>query len=114
MPLLAKFIGAVATFFLGIFGRFLGYKAALKLASFLSWVAVLGTFITTVSVCLSSLHGMVSSGVSGGSAWLLYFAMGLGMFIPSNAVAVLSCMSSVWIGAQVYKIRKSGIQHYSH
>lgn len=114
MPLLAKFIGAIASFFLGIFGRFLGYKAALKLASFLSWLAVLGTFITTVSVCLSSLHGMVSAGVSGGAAWLSYFVMGLGMFIPANAGAVLSCMASVWIGAQVYKIRKTGIHNYSH
>ncbi len=114
MPLLAKFIGAIATFFLGIFTKFLGYKAALKLASFLSWVAVLTAFIVAVSACLNSLHSMVSSGVSAGGDWVSAFAMGVGMFVPSNAGAVLSCMASVWIGCGVYKIRKNGIQHYSH
>lgn len=114
MPLLAKFIGAIATFFLGIFGRYLSFKAALKLASFLSWLAVLTAFITAVSICLNSLHGFVSAGVASGGSWLSFFAMGLGMFIPANAGAVVSCMASVWIGSQVYKIRKVGIQNFSH
>lgn len=113
MPILATFIGSIATFLVGFFSRFMGFKAALQLASFLSWLAVLTAFIAAVSVCLNSLHGMVSAGVSGGPGWVAKFAMGLGMFIPANAGAVLSCMASVWIGAQVYKIRKTGIQNYS-
>lgn len=113
MPLLATFIGSIATFLVGIFSKFLGFKAALQLASFLSWLAVLTAFIAAVSVCLNSLYNMVSSGVSGGPGWLSNFAVGLGMFIPANAGAVLSCMASVWIGAQVYKIRKTGIHNYS-
>lgn len=113
MPLLATFIGSIATFLVGIFSRFLGFKAAIQLASFLSWLAVLTAFIAAVSVCLNSLYGMVSAGVTGGPSWLSHFAVGLGMFVPANAGAVLSCMASVWIGAQVYKIRKVGIQNFS-
>lgn len=112
MPLLVTFIGSVSQFLIGFFTRFMGFKAAISLASFLTWLAILGTFITTVSVCLSSLHGMLGS-VGGGSDMGQKFAMGLGMFIPANAVGVLSCMASVWIGCQVYKIRKVGIQNFS-
>lgn len=113
MPLLAKFIGVIATFFVTIFSRFLGFKAALQLASFLAWLAVLAAFIGAVSACLNGLYSVVASGVSGGPEWMSRFAMGLGMFIPANAGGVLSCMGSVWIGAQVYKIRKTGIHNYS-
>ena len=113
MPLLATFIGSIATFLLGVFSRFLGFKVALQLASFLSWLAVLTAFVVAVSACLNSLYGFVAAGVAGGPGWLARFAMGLGMFIPANAGAVVSCMGSVWIGAQVYNIRKVGIHNYS-
>jgi len=116
MPLLATFIGSIATWLVGFFTRFLGFRAALALASFLTWLAVLGTFITAVSVCLNSLYGMVQSGGGGGGGggnlWS-FFMQGVGLFVPANAGAVLSCMASVWIGCQVYKIRKTGIHNYS-
>ena len=102
MPLLARFIGTIATFFVEIFAKFLGYKAALALAS-----------ITAVSVCLTALYGTIQAGVATAGPWAAKAAMGLGMFIPSNAGAVLSCMASVWIGCAVYKIRKTGIHNYS-
>lgn len=113
MPLLARFIGTIATFFVEIFAKFLGYKAALALASFTAWLAVLAAFVTAVSVCLNALHGTIQAGVSAAGPWAAKAAMGLGMFIPSNAGAVLSCMASVWIGCAVYKIRKTGIHNYS-
>ena len=75
-------------------------------------MGVLTAFIASVHVCLSSLYSMVGSGGGGGGGvgWLRYFWMGLGMFIPSNAGAVMSCLGSVWIGTEVYKIRKTGVQ----
>ena len=113
MPLLAKFIGVIATFFVSIFSSFLGVKAALHLASFVAWVAILTAFVASVSGCLNLLYGAVAAGVAGGPEWLSRFMMGVGMFIPANAGGILSCMASVWIGAQVYKIRKTGLHHYS-
>lgn len=117
MPLLATFIGSISSFLVGLFSRFLGFKAALQIASFLTWLGVLTAFIATVTVCLNSLYSMVQSGSggggSGGGNLLSYFFMGVGMFIPANAGAVLSCLGSVWIGCQVYKIRKTGIHNYS-
>ncbi|QNN56252.1 hypothetical protein H9K76_00100 [Diaphorobacter ruginosibacter] len=115
MPILATFIGSIATFLTGFFSRWLGFKAALSLASFLVWITILTTFVTTVSVCLNTLLGMVQGGGGGGGNGALwsYFLMGVGMFIPGNAGAILTCMASVWIGCQVYKIRKTGIHNYS-
>lgn len=113
MPLFAKFIGVIATYFVTIFSRFLGVKAALQLASFVAWLSILGAFIASVSVCLNLLYSSVSAGVSGGPDWVQKFTMGVGMFIPANAGGILSCMASVWIGCQVYKIRKTGLHHYS-
>lgn len=113
MPILARYIGSVAIFFSEIFAKYLGQKAAISLASFLAWLSVLTTFVATVSVCLNSLYGSVQAGIHAGAPWVQKAAMGLGMFIPSNAGAVLSCMASVWIGCAVYKIRKTGIHNYS-
>ena len=80
MPLLARFIGTIATFFVEIFAKFLGYKAALALASFTAWLAVLTAFITAVSVCLNALYGTIQAGVSAAGPWAAKAAMGLGMF----------------------------------
>lgn len=113
MPILARYIGSVAIFFSEIFAKYLGQKAAISLGSFLAWLSVLTAFVTTVSVCLNSLHSTVQAGVATAGPWAAKAAMGLGMFIPSNAGAVLSCMASVWIGCAVYKIRKTGIHNYS-
>lgn len=113
MPILARYIGSAALFFGEIFAEYLGQKAAIALGSFLAWLSVLATFVATVSVCLNSLYSTVQAGVSAAGPWAAKAAMGVGMFIPSNAGAVLSCMASVWIGCAVYKIRKTGIHNYS-
>lgn len=110
MPLLAGFLGSVIGSLGGFFAKYLTEKVAISLASFLAWMGVLTAFIASVHVCLTSLYSMVGSGGGGGVGWLRYFWMGLGMFIPSNAGAVMSCLGSVWIGTEVYKIRKTGVQ----
>lgn len=118
MPLLATFLGSVASALAGLFARFMSYGAALRFASYTAWLAVFGTFLTTVYVCMSSLYGMADglingSGAAGGAVWFRMLFVGLGMFIPSNAGAVLSCMASVWIGTSIYKIQRDGIHNYS-
>lgn len=113
MPLLAAFIGSVASALAGFFARFLTFKVAIQLASFLTWLGVITAFAASVHVCLSALYSMVPAGGSGGAGWVQKLWMGLGMVIPSNAGAVLSCLGSVWIATEVYKIRKQGIHNYS-
>ena len=118
MPLLATFIGSIASALVTFFARFLSYKVAIQLAAFTTWLAVITAFAVSVHVCLASLYGFVASPGGGGGggvggSWVRYLWMGLGMFIPANAGAVMSCIGSVWIATEVYKIRKTGIQNFS-
>lgn len=116
MPIFAGLIGSLASAFASLFSKFMGFQAALRLASYTAWILVLQVFLVSVFVCVSSLHSMLTSAVGGGGgagSWVSLFWMGLGMFIPSNAAAVLSCLASVWIGTNVYKVQKEGIHHYS-
>lgn len=118
MPILATLIGSIASALVELFSKFMGFKLALKFASYTTWLAVLAAFLISVYVCLSSLFGMASGlgsgGGTGGVSWVRFFWMGLGMFIPPNAGAVMSCIGSVWISTSLYKIQKDGIQNYSH
>jgi hypothetical protein len=114
MPLLAAFVGNVAVALAGFFSRYVAFELALKLAAYVAWIAVVSTFAVTVFVCVSGLVATASGMFSaGGSNLLRMFGMGLGMFIPANASTVLSCVASVWIGCQVYKLQKQGMHNYS-
>lgn len=112
MPLLAGFIGSMVAGLAGFLARWIGFQAALKLASYLTWIAVATAFLASTFVCVSSLYGMISGG-GGGSGWVRWFWIGLGMFIPSNSVAVMSCIASVWIATSVWKIQRVGIENFS-
>lgn len=121
MPLLATFIGSLSSALVGLFSRFLSFKVALRFASYTTWITVLAAFLTSVYVCLSSLYGLVGALVAGGGggggglsgSMVSMFFMGVGVFIPANAGAVMSCVGSVWIATSVYKIQKHGIANYS-
>lgn len=113
MPLLAKLIGAVAVFLTGFLARFFAFGVALKLASYTVWIAVFGTFLVTVFVCVQNLVGMVSGGTGSGPGWVHFFLMGVGMFVPANAGAVMSCVGSVWIATSVFKIQRRGIENFT-
>lgn len=116
MPLLAAFIGNLAVGFAAFFSRFMAYGLALKLAAYSAWIVVLGIFVASVFVCMNSIVGMLAGMFGGGSlngGIASAFAMGLSIFIPANAAAVVSCLGSVWIACQVYKIQKEGMHNYS-
>jgi hypothetical protein len=112
MPLLAAFIGSVVGGLASFFARWIGFQAALKLASYVAWIATAVAFLAATFVCVSSLLGMVSGG-GGGGGWTKYFWIGLSIFIPSNAAAVMSCIASVWIATSVWKIQRVGIENFS-
>lgn len=122
MPLFASLVGAIATGFVNLFSTVLGFRLALKLAAYATWITVLGVFLGSVYICVSSLWGAVTSffsqygtGLNLSSVWsaiVTGFGMGLGMLIPSNAGAVLACMSSVWIATNIYKVQRQGIHTF--
>jgi hypothetical protein len=114
MPLFAKLFSSIAAALVALFAKFLAFKTALKLAAYTTWIAVFTAFLVSVFVCVSSLLGMVTSSVgsTAGGSWMPYFWMGLGMFVPSNASAIMACLASVWISTSIYKVQKDGIMNF--
>lgn len=117
MPVLAAFIGNIATFFVSIFARFLSYKVALRLGAYAAWLAVMSAFVTSVLVCMGTLSQGVAAayaalGAPSASNWVGYGAMGIGMVIPSSAPSIIGCVASVWIATQVVIIQRRGIENF--
>ena len=110
MPLFATLFGSFASALASLFSLFFGYRTALKLAAYTAWIAVFSALLVSVFVCVSSLmSGVISAAGSLGIGWPSRFLMGLGVFIPSNAVSVMACVASVWISTSIYRVQKDGI-----
>jgi hypothetical protein len=114
MPLFATLMASSLSAMVGFFARFMSLQLAQKIAAYTLYIATTLAFLASVYICLSSLLGYVTGfAVPGGSlGWVARFLMGLGMFIPANAGAVLACVSSVWIGTSIYKVQKQGLHNY--
>lgn len=120
MPLLAALLVNIGAALVSVFAKFMGTTAALKLASYTLYIGIVTTFVATTYVCvgglLSSLQSFLSGGGGGGGATgsiVSYFIMAVGMFIPGNAAGVLSCVGSVWIACNVYRLQSIGIIKFS-
>jgi len=117
MPIFATFIGGISSALVALFSQFTSFKVALKLAAYTTWMAVLLAYVISVRICLDSLFSLVGAlisgaGSTGGIAWVSMFFMGVGMFIPSNAGAVMACIGSVWIATGIYRVQRDGIHTY--
>lgn len=117
MPIFAALLLSLCNALATVFARFVGIEAAVKLAAYVAWLALLTALLASLYVCLSSLYGMAGalfsgSGGSGLSAWVTMFFMGLGMFIPANAGAVMSCVASVWLGTNIYRVQSFAIKSF--
>lgn len=116
MPLFATLMASTMSALVGFLARFLSLQLAQKIAAYTLYIGTTVAFAASVLVCLTSLVGMFSglfaAAGSVGPMPMKYFAMGAGMFIPSNASAVLACLASVWIGTSIYKVQKQGLHHY--
>lgn len=115
MPLLATLMASLAGGIASLLSIMMGYKLALKLAAYTTWIAVTTAFLAATFVCVSSLWNMAAGYFSGGGGMATVsgaIAIGLGIIVPSNAAVVLSCCSSVWIAASVYKLQKQGLIHF--
>lgn len=112
MPLLGQLIQGLVFWLGGFLAKFMTEKVAVGVASFLAYMAMVTAFTASVHVCLASLQGLVQSSSGGGGSLVRFFFMGVGMFIPSNAGAILSCIGSVWVGTTVFVMRKNGFLHF--
>ncbi|CAN7598012.1 hypothetical protein [Variovorax paradoxus] len=116
MPLLAAFIGSLASGLATLLATQMAYTTALKIAAYATWITVATVFFASVFVCCASLYSMMvgAVGTGGGpSNWIRMFWVGLGMFIPGNASAVIACVASVWIGTGIWRIQRVGIESFS-
>lgn len=111
MPLFAKLVAGIAALMIKVFSLFYAETIALKLAAYVTWIAVVGAMVATTAVCIGNIMNLLSAFISGGGAGVAgqYIAMGLGMFIPDDAGAVMGCVASVWLTTTVYKLQKTGI-----
>ena len=111
MPLFSVLFASISSAVAAFIGYLEAARVALKLASYTAWIVLLAAFLVSTFVCISSILSMLSGvgGGGGGAGWVSYFMMGLGIFVPSNAAAVMACVGSVWISTSIYKVQKQGL-----
>lgn len=117
MPLLAGLLTSLSSAFAALFVQFLSLRVAAKLAAYSAWMVLMSAFLVSVFVCVSSLLAMVTTGPGGGGAgagWVSYLMMGVGIFIPANASAVMACVGSVWIATYVFQTQAKALATYGH
>ena len=105
MPIFAALFSAAAAWLGGLVSTLMWYL------HFVAWarrafIVTLGlAFFAAIAACTSSLLSFVST-----AGLPPRFVMGLGMFIPSNAVAVVSCLGSVYLACLVYRLKLEALR----
>lgn len=105
MPVFAALFWKVVVFFGGLASNIMWYIHFVDWARRAFIVALGVAFLAAVTTCVSGLLSALS-----GSGLPSRFLMGLGMFIPSNASAVLSCVATVWLACVVYRLKLEAIR----
>lgn len=118
MPLFAVLFGSVMNAIVSFLVRFMSIQAAVKFSAYTTLLGIFIAFLATVYICLNSLYTMASSavgsGTGGGASWVGMFWMGLGIFIPANAGAVMTCIASVWIACGIYQFQRDSVRIFAH
>lgn len=110
MPLFATLVSGLFNGLITFFGSFLAYDLAIKAARRTVIIGLMVAFFAAVGTSMSLLlQAVASMGGGGGDLWE-WFLMAVGMFIPHNAVAVLSCVSSVWVACVAYRLKMDGLR----
>lgn len=112
MPLFAKLFAGVASALASFFAIFFEIKVASKLAAYTLWIATFSALLISVFVCIQNIFSYINVWMINGPEWLSFFMMGVGMFIPSNAGALMTCQGTIWIATAVYKMQKQGIMNF--
>lgn len=104
MPIFATLVSACINGLMVFYGAMMTAQQAIKWARRTFIIALIAAFVQAVSVCVGTLLGAVST-----SGLPSRFLMGLGMFIPSNAVAILACMGAVWLACFIFRMKIDGL-----
>lgn len=112
MPFFATLVSGLFNGLLAFFSSFLSYQLAIAAARRTMIVGLMVAFFAAVTTCVNLLLTAVSNFFSGGGGGSLleWFVMAVGMFIPSNAGAVLSCLASVWVACVTYRLKMDGLR----
>ena len=105
MPIFATFFGACMSGLMTFYGAMMTAQQAIVWARRTFLIALMAAFLVAVKIGVSTLLAMIA-----GAALPARFVMGLGMFIPSNAVVVLTTMGSVWIACVVVRLKIDGLR----
>lgn len=105
MPIFAALVAACINGLTSFFGLAMAAQNAIAWARRTFILALMVGFTTAVSSCLTFLLGALS-----GASLPTRFLQGLGMFIPSNAVAIMSCLASVWLACVVVRLKLDGLK----
>lgn len=107
MPIFATLVAGAINGLISVYALALSYQQAIAWGR-RTFIVLLGAaLLAAVSVCVTSLFDMIPSALSGLPTG---FLVGLGMFIPSNAAAVLACVGSVWLACVVYRLKLEGLR----
>lgn len=104
MPVLAKLLSWMYERLTKLLARFMGVDIARSAARRAIVLALFAAFYAAIGTCISFLLSTVSGAVASGNL-PAKFVMGVGMFIPSNAVAVLSCVGAVYLATILMRIK---------
>lgn len=107
MPLFASLVAACINGLTTFYAVVLTYQQAIAWARRTFIIALMAAFCVAVKVCMTALLGMIATTAG---ALPSRFLMGLGMFIPGNAAAVLACMGSVWLACVIMRLKLEGLK----
>lgn len=109
MPLFAALFRSVHLWWVGLLSNVAYYIFVVPWARRVFIVALSAAFMVTVGTCASLLLSTVSAAGTVAGPLAGRFLQGVGMFIPSNAVAVMACVASVWLTCVVYKLKMQAL-----
>lgn len=105
MPLFATLVASAINGLTSFFALFFTYSQAIAWARRTFILAIVTAFFFAVKACIQFLLSAVA-----GAALPGRFLMGLGVFIPSNAVAVMTCVASVWLACVMVRLKIDGLR----
>jgi uncharacterized membrane protein len=106
MPLLGAFMSVLFSAAFSFFGRFFSAEKAARLAA---WSVSFAAICALIASALSCVTGACAANISGISDSHPGFAMGLSIAWNSVTLTAASCYMTVWIGCQLYVIKKKAI-----
>lgn len=106
MPLLGVFLSGLFSAALSVFARFFVLEKAAKLAGVTVAVALAAALVTSMRSCID---GVCAASISNISSSNPNFSVGLGVIINPVTMSAVGCYMAVWIGCQLYVIKKKAI-----